>query len=83
MVPLSTRNVKQRGTLSVFNNVATIMMTGIIGALLFPMLIMPAIGVDSTKWIIVMSILACLALPLTLLEYYFTRLSLFGVSVNV
>ena len=73
MVPLSTRDTTQRGGLSVFNQIATIMMSGIIVALIFPMLIMPAIGVDKSKWITLMSILSILVLPLTLLEYYFTK----------
>lgn len=73
MVPLSTRNTTQRGSLSVLNQIATIMMGGILVALVFPMVIMPVIGVDQGKWIALMSILSILALPLTLLEYYFTR----------
>ena len=73
MVPLSTRNVTQRGGLSVFNQIATIMVSGIVVALLFPMLIMPALGVNKELWITVMSVLSILALPLTLLEYYFTK----------
>ena len=73
MVPLSTRDTTQRGGLSVFNQIATIMMSGILVALIFPMVIMPAIGVDKRKWIILMSVLSIMALPLTLLEYYFTK----------
>ena len=73
MVPLSTRDTTQRGGLSVFNQIATIMMSGILVALIFPMVIMPAIGVDKSKWITLMSILSILVLPLTLLEYYFTK----------
>ena len=73
MCPLSTRNTLQRGQLSVFNQITTIMMSGIIVALVFPMVIMPALGVDASKWILVMSILSAAALPLTLLEYYFTK----------
>lgn len=73
MVPLSTRNLEQRGSLSVFNQIATIMMSGIIVALIFPMVIMPMLGIDKSKWIITMSILSCLALPLTILEYYYTK----------
>ncbi len=73
MVPLSTRNTTQRGSLSVFNQIATIMMSGILVALVFPMVIMPTIGVDKIKWITLMSILSVLALPLTLLEYCFTK----------
>ena len=73
MVPLSTRNVSQRGELSVFNQISTIMVSGIVVALVFPMAVMPLIGVDRSSWILVMSILSILALPLTILEYYFTR----------
>ncbi len=73
MVPLSTRNTEQRGSLSVFNNVASVMISGIIVALIFPMVVLPAIGVDKAKWITVMAVISLLALPLTLLEYYFTR----------
>ena len=49
------------------------MMGGILVALVFPMVIMPKIGVDKGKWIALMSVLSILALPLTLLEYYFTK----------
>ena len=73
MVPLSTRDSTARGGLSVFNQIANIMMTGILVALVFPMVIMPAIGVDKSKWITLMSILSILALPLTLMEYFFTK----------
>ena len=73
MVPLSTRNGTQRGSLSVFNQISNVMMTGIIVALVFPTVVMPALGVDKTKWITVMSILAVLALPLVILEYFFTK----------
>ncbi len=73
MVPLSTRNTTQRGALSVFNQIATIMMSGILVALVFPMLIMPSLGVNKQLWIIVMSIFSILALPTTILEYYFTK----------
>ncbi|MBR3130790.1 MAG: MFS transporter, partial [Clostridia bacterium] len=51
MVPLSTRDSTARGGLSVFNQITTIMMSGILVALVFPMVIMPMIGVDQGKWI--------------------------------
>lgn len=73
MVPLSTRITQQCGELSVFTNIATTMVSGIVVALLFPMLVLPAIGVDQSKWIMVMSFISALALPLTLMEYYFTK----------
>lgn len=73
MVPLSTRNTTDRGGLSVFNQIATIMMSGILVALVFPMVIMPMLGVDKGKWIFTMTLLSIVAFPLILLEYYFTK----------
>ena len=73
MVPLSTRDTTARGGLSVFNQITTIMMSGILVALVFPMVIMPMLGVDQGKWIGLMSALSILALPLTLVEYFFTK----------
>lgn len=73
MVPLSTRNSEQRGVLAVFNNVASVMISGIIVALVFPMLVLPALGVDKTGWIKMAVILSIIALPLTIMEYYHTK----------
>ena len=73
MVPLSTRNTTDRGGLSVFNQIATIMMSGILVALIFPMVVMPMLGVDKEKWIFTMTLLSIIAFPLILLEYYFTK----------
>ena len=73
MVPLSTRNTAQRGVLAVFNNISTIMMSGIVVALVSPMAVMPALGTSKGLWIAVMSVLACISLPLVLVEYYFTK----------
>lgn len=73
MAPLSTRNAEQRGGLAVFNNIAEIMITGIIVALLFPMVVMPMLGANKAAWVTVMIVLSILALPLTMLEYYFTK----------
>lgn len=73
MVPLSTRNTEQRGSLSVFNNISSVMITGIIVALIFPMIILPILGVNKDMWIMVMSIISIIALPLTLFEYFFTK----------
>lgn len=73
MVALSTRNTEERGGLSVFNNIANIMVTGIIVALVFPMVVMPMIGVNKQLWLLVMGTLSVLILPLTLFEYFFTK----------
>ncbi|MBQ1367531.1 MAG: MFS transporter [Firmicutes bacterium] len=73
MVPLSTRNTKERGLLSVFNNIASVMVSGIIVALIFPMLIMPALGVNRKAWLLTMSLIAIMAFPLIMLEYFYTK----------
>lgn len=73
MVPLSTRNTVQRGGLSVFNNISNVMITGIIVALVFPMLVLPRMGANQSAWLSVMSVISILALPLTLLEYFYTK----------
>lgn len=73
MVPLSTRNTTQRGVLAVFNNISTIMMSGIVVALIFPMAIIPLLGTSKALWMTCMCILSCISLPLVFLEYYFTK----------
>ena len=73
LVPNASRNSMQRTQLSVFNNIANVAGTGIIVALLIPMLVMPVIGVDKSKWILVMSIFAVLIFPCVILMYFFTR----------
>ena len=37
------------------------------------MIVLPAIGVNKSAWITVMSVLSILALPFTMIEYYFTK----------
>lgn len=73
MVPLSTRNSRQRDTLAMFVSMGTSMIPGVIVSMLFPVFILPIIGVDQGKWITVMGIISILALPAVILEYYFTR----------
>ncbi|MBP3901828.1 MAG: MFS transporter [Blautia sp.] len=73
MVPLSTSNVKQRDGLSLFSNMGGNMLPGTVVSLVFPALLMPVLGADYDKWITAMSILAVLALPMTVIEYYFTK----------
>lgn len=73
MVPLSTRNDMQRSQLAVFNNIANIAITGILVALLFPMLVLPKIKGNIDAWVTFMSVATILMLPVMLLEYYFTK----------
>ena len=72
MVPLSTSNVKQRDTLALFTNMGVNMLPGSIVALLFPAVLMPVLGFDYKKWMTAMIIIAAIALPFTVLEYFFT-----------
>lgn len=73
MVPLSTRDADARGSLSVMNNIAQTMATGILIAMVFPMCILPLLGANRVAWAIMGWILGAICLPLILLEYYFTR----------
>ena len=73
MVPLSTRNSRQRDTLSIFASVGISMVPGALVAFVMPSFVLPYIGIDQSRWMLVMSILSILALPAVMLEYYFTR----------
>lgn len=73
MVPLSTRNTEERGGVAVFNQIAAIMVTGIIAALVVPMLLLPMMGTSKMMWIGVMSIISVVCFPLILLEYFYTK----------
>ena len=75
MVPLSTRNTKQRDGLAMLTSTGTSMLPGLLVTIILPIMI-NAIGVGAaaqSKWVTVMSILSIFAIPATLLEYYFTK----------
>ena len=73
MVPLSTSNVKQRDGLSLFANMGTNMLPGTVVSLVFPSVLMPILGASYDLWLKAMTIIALIAMPLTVLEYYFTK----------
>lgn len=73
MIPLSTRNSDQRATLSTFASIANIVFAGTLAAVLVPMLVLPAIGVNRQGWIGMACIVSVFVLPLSLLEYYYTK----------
>lgn len=73
MVPLSTRNSKQRDILAMLSSIGVSMIPGILVSMIIPTFVLPIIGVDQNKWMLVMSILAIFALPAVMLEYYFTK----------
>lgn len=73
MIPLSTRNSEQRATLSTFASIANIVFAGTLAAVLVPMMVLPAIGVNRQGWITMACVVSIFVLPLTLLEYYYTK----------
>ncbi|MBR1842004.1 MAG: MFS transporter [Oscillospiraceae bacterium] len=75
MVPLSTRNTRQRDGLALLTSTGTSMIPGLLVTIILPAVI-NAIGVGPEAqgtWIFVMGLLSVLALPATLVEYYFTK----------
>jgi GPH family glycoside/pentoside/hexuronide:cation symporter len=73
MVPLSTRDGKQRDKLAMIQSMGNAIVPGMVGAILIPMVLLPIMGVDQGKWVTVMAIISILALPAVILEFYFTR----------
>ncbi|MCM1345191.1 MAG: MFS transporter [Muribaculaceae bacterium] len=73
MIPLSTKNSSQRATLSTLASISNIVFAGTLAATLVPMLVLPVIGVNQTRWITMICIVAIIVLPLGLLEYFFTK----------
>lgn len=75
MVPLSTRNTKQRDGLAMLTSAGMNMIPGLLVTIILPMLIR-VLGVGDgaqIAWIKMMSIISILAIPGTLVEYYFTK----------
>jgi GPH family glycoside/pentoside/hexuronide:cation symporter len=73
MVPLSTRNTKQRDALALFTTIGMTMVPGMLITMIFPMVLLPMMGVDEKMWLTVMSVLSIITLPLILLQYYFAK----------
>lgn len=73
MVPLSTRNTRQRDGLAMFNNLGEAIAPGLFNMMLFPMVLLPWMGVNQGRWITVMAILSILVVPLVVMQYYFTK----------
>lgn len=73
MVPLSTRNVKQRDGVAMLSNMALAIIPGFFVAVFFPTMVLPRLGVDPAKWRTMSVLFSIVVLPCILLEYYFTR----------
>ena len=71
MLPLSTRNEKQRGVLSVVVNIATLGASSF-ATMLMP-LIVPYIGINRQAWLLVMCLLGLFTLATVTIQYYYTR----------
>lgn len=82
MVPLSTSNVRQRDGLTLFANMGTSMIPGTIVSLLFPAVLLPLLGADYNKWVMTMTIMGVVALPLMLVEYFYTKERVTEAAVN-
>lgn len=72
-LPLSTRDNKKRDTLAIAQSMGVNMVAGAILAVVFPSFVLPYIGVDQSRWIMMMSILSLLAFVGTTLQYYFIK----------
>lgn len=73
LVPLSTRNTKQRDSLAMMVSMGQSMLPGALVYMIFPMIFLPIMGADQATWAKVMSIISCLFLPGAILQYYFTK----------
>lgn len=72
MVPLSTRNTKQRDSLAMLSSMAISMLPGALTTVAMPLLVRQ-IGVGDAargSWLTVMGILSVFAIPATLIEYF-------------
>lgn len=75
MVPLSTRDTKQRDSLAMLSSMAISMLPGALTTVVMPLLVRH-IGVGEAargSWLTVMGILSVFAIPATLIEYCFTK----------
>ena len=73
LVPLSTRNTKQRDGLAMMVSMGQSMLPGALVYLIFPLVFLPMMGADQASWARIMSIISCLFLPGAILQYYFTK----------
>lgn len=75
MVPLSTRNTKQRDSLAMMTSTGTMMIPGILVTIVLPIGInMIGVGGEAQRrWMLIMGVISMLAIPATLVEYFFTK----------
>ena len=71
LIPLSTKDKEERGKLSLISN-ALNMLSGFFLAVLFPCVLVPAMGVNRRSWLVTILVITVICCPLLLLEYYYT-----------
>jgi len=72
-VPVSTRDTKARDTLAMAQSMGINMIPGVVLAVVYPSFVLPYMGVDRSRWIVVMIIISLFAFLGTLIQYLFTR----------
>ncbi len=80
LIPLSTRNSKQRGLLASFTNVAGLAVMGS-GSMIFPILVSLLLKTQ-TSWTIAFIIVGIITFVCTLLQYYYTRERVTEETIN-
>lgn len=75
MVPLATRNTRQRDSLAMLTSTGTSMIPGMLVTIIMPILVAKmGVGLSAQgNWAKVMSVISIFALPAVLVEYYFTK----------
>lgn len=78
MVSLSTRDLKQRGTLSVVANIPAVAANGLVSSIVMPLVLSwiksaPDTATVQNRWQMVMILFAGIAFVGCILEYFFTR----------
>ncbi len=72
LIPLSTRNSKQRGTLASLTNIAGLGVMGA-GSMIFPLLVSFALKENQALWFVAMLAVAIFSALTIYLQYLFTR----------
>ncbi|MFA9378327.1 MAG: MFS transporter [Lachnotalea sp.] len=87
MVSLSTRNLQQRGTLSVVSNIPAIAANGLVSSIVMPLILSWIKAAENApgmqeRWKLIMTALAVVAFFTCILEYYFTRERITEEGIN-
>jgi GPH family glycoside/pentoside/hexuronide:cation symporter len=72
LIPVSTRNGKQRGVLASITNIAGLAVMGV-GSMIFPAAISLILHYNSVAWMIAFVAVGIFSFVITVVQYYFTR----------